>query len=62
MFVSNIFFRKLSLFLTAGEAVFGPVRSVTSIVMVTVPVPLVTVVINWSAMVLEGHLRSPWLR
>jgi len=60
--VIYIFFRELSLFLTDGEADFGPVRGVTSIVVVRVPVPLVTVVINWSAMVLEGYLRSPWLR
>ena len=58
----DIFFRELSLLLMAGEAGFRPVRDVISMVAVRVPVPLVTVVINWSAMVLEGYLRSLWLR
>jgi len=60
--VCNIFFRELSLILMAGEADFGPVLDVPSMVVVRVPVPLVTAVINWSAMVPVAYLRSPWLR
>jgi hypothetical protein len=51
------FFRELFLLMMAGEAGFGPARDVTSMAVVRVPVPLVTAVINWSAMVLEVYLQ-----
>ena len=56
--VSNIFFREQFRFLMPGAAGFGPEQDV----MVRVTVSLVTAVTNWSAMVLEGYLPSPWLR
>jgi hypothetical protein len=55
-------FRELFGFLMAGPAGFGAARDVTSMAMGKVTVPLVTAVTNWSAMVPEEYLRSPWLR
>jgi len=60
--VCNFFFRELSTLLMGGPAGFGPARVVTSMEMVRVTVPLVTAVINCSAMVPVAYLRSPWLR
>jgi hypothetical protein len=52
-----IFFREMSLFLTAGEAAFGPARGVIMTAVVRVAVPLVTAITNWSAMVSDPFFR-----